>query len=272
LFIGDDWAEAHHDIEIVDESGRRLARRRLPEGVDGLAGLHALVADHLAEDAEADQVVIGIETDRGPWVQALIATGYTVYAVNPLQAARYRERHGTAGAKSDAGDAHVLAELVRLDRAHHRPVAGDSVLAEHVKVLARTHQSMIWSRQRQANALRAMLREFYPAALAAFGEDLAGRDALAILAIAPSPEAGRRLSQSKITATLRRAGRQRNLQATAEEIQAALRTPATAGPSRGDRRLCRRGALAGRGDRRAGHPNRGAAGGGGGGFWPAPGR
>ena len=205
--------------------GRRLARRRLPEGVEGLAALHALIADHLAEDAEADQVVIGIETDRGPWVQALIAAGYTVYAVNPLQVARYRERHGTSGAKSDPGDAHVLAELVRLDRGHHRPVAGDSEVAEHVKVLTRTHQSMIWSRQRQTNALRSMLREFYPGALAAFGEELAGRDSLAILAIAPSPEAGRRLSINKIVAALRRSGRQRNLQVTAEDIQAALRAP-----------------------------------------------
>ena len=165
LFLGDDWAEAHHDIELVDESGRRLVRQRLPEGVEGLAALHALIADHLDEDAEPDQVVVGIETDRGPWVQALIAAGYTVYAINPRQVARYRERHGTAGAKSDPGDAHVLAELVRLDRAHHRPVAGDSVLAEHVKVLTRTHQSLIWSRQRQTNALRSMLPEFYPAAL-----------------------------------------------------------------------------------------------------------
>jgi transposase len=225
LFVGDDWAEAHHDVEIVDEDGRRLARRRLPEGVDGLAGLHALVADHLAEDAEPEQVIVGIETDRGPWVAALIAAGYTVYAVNPLQVARYRERHGVGGAKSDPGDAHVLAELVRLDRAHHRPIAGDSALAEHVKVLARTHQSMIWSRQRQTNTLRSMLREFYPGALDAFGEELAGRDALAILAIAPSPAAGRRLSQAKISAALRRAGRRRNLPATAERIQTALRAP-----------------------------------------------
>ena len=225
LFIGNDWAEAHHDIELVDGAGQRLARRRLPEGVDGLAALHALVADHLEEDAEVDQVVVGIETDRGPWVQALIAAGYTVYAVNPLQVARYRERHGTSGAKSDPGDAHVLAELVRLDRAHHRPVSGDSEVAEHVKVLARTHQSMIWSRQRQANALRSMLREFYPAALAAFGDDLASPGALAILSIAPSPEAGRRLSQAKIAAALRRAGRQRGIEALAERIQAALRAP-----------------------------------------------
>jgi hypothetical protein len=54
LFIGNDWAEAHHDFDIVDEDGRRLARRRLPEGVDGLAALHALVADHLEEEAEAN--------------------------------------------------------------------------------------------------------------------------------------------------------------------------------------------------------------------------
>jgi transposase len=225
LFIGNDWAEAHHDIEIEDEDGRRLARRRLPEGVEGLAALHALVADHLGEDDEPDQVVVGIETDRGPWVSALIAAGYTVYAINPRQVARYRERHGTAGAKSDPGDAHLLAELVRLDRAHHRPVAGDSALAEHVKVLTRTHQSLIWSRQRQTNALRSTLREFYPAALVAFGEDLAGRDALAILALAPSPEAGRRLSQSKIAAALRRAGRQRGIETAADRIQTALRAP-----------------------------------------------
>ena len=124
LFVGDDWAEDHHDIEIVDETGRRLARRRLPEGIGGVEALHGLIADHLGDDDEPELVVVGIETDRGPWVQALIAAGYIVYAVNPLQVARYRERHGTSGAKSDRGDAHTLAEMVRLDRAHHRSSDG----------------------------------------------------------------------------------------------------------------------------------------------------
>lgn len=105
------WAEDHHVVEVVDESGQRLARRRFPEGVAGMAGLHALIADHLSEDCEASDVVVGIETDRGPWVTALIAAGYQVYAVNPMQASRYRERYSTSGAKSDRGDAHVLAEL-----------------------------------------------------------------------------------------------------------------------------------------------------------------
>jgi transposase len=114
--------------------------------VAGLAVLHVLVGDHLQEGAEPEQVLVGIETDRGPWVQALIAAGYTVYPINPLQASRYRERHSVSGAKSDPGDAHVLAEIVRLDRAHHRPAAGDSVVAEQVRLAARAHQSMIWLR------------------------------------------------------------------------------------------------------------------------------
>ena len=221
LFIGDDWAEAHHDVEVQDETGRRLARRRLPEGVAGMAGLHALLADHLG-DGEPGDVVVGIETDRGTWVQALLAAGYQVYAINPLSVARYRERHVTSGAKSDAADAKVLADLVRTDRQHHRPIAGDSDLAEAIKVLARAHQNLIWSRQRQANALRSTLREFYPAALAAFDE-IAGRDALAVLQLAPTPTRARTLSQSKIGAALRRAGRKRNIEAKAEQIQTVLR-------------------------------------------------
>lgn len=221
LFVGNDWAEDHHDVEVVDESGRRLVRRRLPEGIVGMADLHAVIADHLPEDAEASDVVVGIETDRGPWVAALVAAGYQVYAINPLQVARYRERHATSGAKSDRGDAHVLAEIVRLDRAHHQPLAADSELAEAIKVLARVHQNLIWTRQRQTNQLRSMLREFYPAAVAAF-DDLAGRDALAVLAAAPTPAAGRMLSVEAIAELLHRAGRRRYLKTTAATIHQAL--------------------------------------------------
>lgn len=223
LFLGDDWAETHHDIELQDEQGRVLKRCRLAEGVAGLAQLHELIADHLDDDDEPESVLVGIETDRGGWVNALVAAGYTVYAINPKQAARYRERLTTSGAKSDPGDAHVLAEIVRKDREHHRVVAGDSEQVEVVKTVARTHQAMIWTRQRQANQLRSMLREFYPAALEAFGDDLAGRDALAVLAIAPTPAAGRALSRSRLVSVLRKAGRQRNLQTRAEEISTVLR-------------------------------------------------
>ena len=93
LFAGDDWAEDHHDVELMDSAGGVLARARLGEGGAGMAGLHAMIGEHLGPDGEAEEVRIGIETDRGLWVAALAAAGYTVYGINPLQVARYRERH-----------------------------------------------------------------------------------------------------------------------------------------------------------------------------------
>jgi transposase len=188
--------------------------------------LHALVATHAVDPA---QVVVGIETDRGLLVAALLAAGYQVYAVNPQVVGRYRGRHQVSRAKSDRGDAKVLADLVRTDRHNHRQVAGDSPLAEAVKVLARAHQSMIWTRQRQTNQLRSTLREFYPGALTCF-DDLDGGDALAVLAVAPSPVLGRTLSRSKIAAALRRGGRQRRIEERTEVIQAALRADQLAAP------------------------------------------
>jgi hypothetical protein len=201
--------------------GLVYAKRRVPDSVGGIGELHALVAEHADEDD--DEVVVGIEVDRGLLVGSLVTAGYEVFAINPMAVARYRDRHATSGAKSDTGDAKVLADLVRTDRHNHRPVAGDSELVEGVKLLARAHQSAIWSRQRQLNALRSSLREYYLAALVAFGTDLGSTDALAILAIAPTPELGRGLSRSKIASALRRGGRQRNVEARAEEIQGALR-------------------------------------------------
>jgi transposase len=223
LFVGDDWAEDHHDVEVMDASGRRLAKARLSEGVAGIARLHAMIAEHLDVDGEdaAERVKIGIETDRGPWVQALIAAGYTVFAVNPLQAARYRDRLGVSGAKSDAADAHMLADMVRTDSHQLRPVAGDSAEAEAVKVVTRMHKTLIWERTRAGQRLRHALREYFPAALAAF-EDLDAADTLELLAKAPDPASAARLTLAQITAALKRA-RRRDIAAKATAIQAALR-------------------------------------------------
>ena len=220
VFVGHDWAEAHHDVHVEDETGRKLAAARLPDGIEGVRRFHELVGMHAEEP---DEVTVATETDRGLFVAALVAAGYRVLAVNPMSTSRYRERLSTSGAKSDPGDAKVLAGLARTDAHLHRPVAGDSDLAEAVKVLARAHQSMIWTRQRQTNQLRSTLREFYPAALEAF-DDLASGDALAVLAMASTPAQGRSLSRSKIAAALRRGGRQRRVEERTVEIQAALRT------------------------------------------------
>jgi len=218
IFVGIDWAEAHHDICVLDGQGAVLATGRVPDSMEGLARLHAMVAEHAEEPAE---VLVGIETDRGLLVRGLVAAGYRVYAVNPFAVSRYRDRHATSGAKSDPGDAKVLADLVRTDRHNHREVAGDSELAEAVKVLARAHQSLIWTRQRQVNALRSTLREFYPAALRALPE-LGTVEACSILGMAPTPERGRGLTQARVRRSLAASGRSRNLDRRAAEIHEAL--------------------------------------------------
>jgi len=227
IFVGDDWSEDHHDVCLMDQAGKRLASRRLPEGLTGIRQLHELIAEHAEEP---DQVVIGIETDRGLWAGALAAAGYQVFAVNPLAVARYRDRHHVSGGKSDASDAKLLADLVRTDRHNHRPIAGDSLDAEAIKVLARAHQSLIWARTRHTNAMRSALREYYPAALLAF-EDLAHGDALGVLGRAPTPEQGAHLDLPAIQSALKRGGRKRNIAARARQIRAALRSEQLAAPA-----------------------------------------
>jgi transposase len=222
LFVGDDWAEDHHDIELMDQSGHRLAKARLPEGVVGIERLHAMIAEALGEHTDEAEVLVGIETERGPWVAALLAAGYTVYAVNPLQAARYRERHSVSGAKSDPADAHVLADMVRTDAHQLRSVAADSSQVQAIKIVARVHKTLIWDRTRQVLRLRHALREYFPAALEAF-DDLDAADTLALLAKAPDPASAAKLTALQIRAALKGA-RRRDIDTKTARIQDALRS------------------------------------------------
>jgi hypothetical protein len=175
-------------------------------------------------DADQDaEVATGIETDRGPWVLALVAAGYTVFGVNPLQASRYRERHAVSGARSDGADAHMLAGMVRTDSHQLRAVAGDSADAEGIKVLARTHKTLIWERTRQVQRLRHQLLGYYPAALDAF-DDLDAPDTLELPGKAPDPARAARPTRPQVSAALKRA-RRRNITDKATAILAALRSP-----------------------------------------------
>jgi transposase len=149
-------------------------------------------------------VDIALETDRGLLVAALRATGHRVFAINPKAVDRYRDRYGTSGAKSDPGDALVLANVLRTDRHAHRPLPADSDDVEAIGVLARAHHDAVRRRVAEANRLRNLLREFF--ALAAF-PDLTTRTALALLAAAPTPAAAARLSRARLAALLKAAGR-----------------------------------------------------------------
>jgi transposase len=184
IFCGIDWAERHHDVAVVDETGRVLMTTRISDDLAGFTRLCGLLAEHTGGEFTA--VDVALETDRGLLVAALRAAGHRLFPINPKAVDRYRDRFAVSGAKSDPGDALVLAHLLRTDADRHRPLAADSEQAAAIGVLARAHQDAVWTRARDVNRLRSLLREFFPAALTAFA-DLSTRTALAVLATAPTP-------------------------------------------------------------------------------------
>lgn len=221
IFVGIDWSEEHHEVELQTSSGRVLKRLRVNADVAGLSRLQETITEQAEEPS---QVVVGIESNHGLLVNALVVSGYGVYPINPMTSARSREGQSPAGSKSDRSDAHLLANLVRTKRQDLRPLAGDSEQAQAVQIRARSHVRAIRLQQRLRGQLRSVLAKFFPAAMGLLGDEAGDlRDALAVLSVAANPEQGRRLSLSKLRATLARHGRQRYLDAKAAEIQAQLR-------------------------------------------------
>jgi transposase len=227
VFCGIDWAEGHHDVALVDQAGLLVAKKRIGDDPDGFAVLTALLA--AAGDDPADPIPVAIETPRGLFVATLRASGRPVYAINPMAVARYRERHTVSRTKSDHADAMTLANILRTDAHVHRRLAGDSDQVQALAVLARAQQDATWRRTRAVNELRSVLREYYPGFLEAFAgkqaTNLAKPEARAVLAIAATPAAGAKLSKARIAAALRKAGRQRGIDAAATKIQTMLREP-----------------------------------------------
>jgi transposase len=186
IWCGIDWAERHHDIALVDDNGKLVAKRRIADDAAGFRALLTLLVDHGAGPDEP--VPIAMETSRGLLAAALLGAGYPLYPINPLAVARYRDRYSVSRAKSDTGDAVVLANILRTDRAAHRPLPADSELVRAIAVLARAQQDAVWDRTQAHHKLRSLLREYYPGFLAAFG-DLRGGilrpEARVLLAAAP---------------------------------------------------------------------------------------
>ena len=226
ITCGIDWSERHHDVALMDEAGTVVCRLKIGTGVRGFTELIAAIAEHTAAPVE---VPVAIETDKNLLVAALQAAGMTVYAINPRAVARYRDRHGQSGKKSDPGDAAILANILRTDRPMHRALPSISESALAVKALARQHQEAIWALHQLNSRLRAVLLEFYPQALQAF-PNLKHKAALTVLAAAPTPAAGLRLTPKKVVALLHRCGR-RNDPKLAEQILTDLKTPALRQPA-----------------------------------------
>jgi transposase len=222
LYCGIDWATNHHEVAVVDDNGDVVARGRVGNDAAGFAQLLTLLAE--AGDTAGDPIPVGIETDHGLWVAALRETGRVIYPINPLAASRYRTRHAVSGAKSDATDAVLLANIVRTDASAHRPLPADTELAQTIRVLARAQQDAVWARQQIANQIRDLLGEFYPAALAAFAElpggGLARADARTILAVTPTPAQAATLTPARLRKLLVKAGRRRELDRDVERLRA----------------------------------------------------
>lgn len=225
VFCGIDWASDHHDVAVIDGDGKLLAKARISDDPAGFAELLALLAEH--GDTPNEQVPVAIETSRGLLVAALRATGRQVYAINPMAAARYRERATVTRKKSDHLDAMTLAGILRTDADKHRPLPADTELAQAVAVLARAQQDAVWDRTQAGNKLRSHLREYYPAFLAAFAtrEQFSSPIAQVVLSAAPTPALGAKLTISQLKTLLAKAGRQRRIDTEARRIQAALRAP-----------------------------------------------
>jgi transposase len=230
ITCGIDWAEAHHDVALVDEAGRTVAKARVSANATGFGQLLELIAEH-AEHAggAAASVPVAIETDKNLFVVALAAAGFMVYPINPRAVARYRERHSQSGGKSDPGDAVVLAHILRTDQHLHRrlPHVSDQALA--IKALARQHQEAIWAWHQTLSRLRSVLLEFYPQAVQAF-PNLKHHAATAVLSAAPSPAEGAALTRRRLVAILHRCGR-RNDPGLVEQILADLKAPALRQPA-----------------------------------------
>lgn len=191
IFCGIDWAERHHDIALVDDTGTLLAKARITDNTAGYNKLLELLAEH--GDSPDTPIPVAIETSHGLLVATLPAGNRKVFAINPLAASRYRDRHGVSRKKSDPCDALVLANILRTDMAMHRPMPADSELAQAITVLARAQQDTVWSRQQIANQVRSMLRKYYPAALLPFQQE--GRPDPARRPAHPRPVAGRPQTQ-----------------------------------------------------------------------------
>ncbi|KPI22270.1 transposase IS111A/IS1328/IS1533 [Actinobacteria bacterium OV320] len=224
IYCGIDWAERTHDVALVDHSGQLLAKRHITDDAAGYKVLLDLLVEY--GDTKESPIPVAIETSRGLLVAVLRTGKRQVFAINPMAAARYRDRHSVSRKKSDPGDALVLANVLRTDMHAHRPLPNDSDLARAVAVLARAQQDATWNRQQISNQLRSLLREYYPAALAAvesWKNGLCRPEAHELLKLAPTPAKAARLTRVQLQAALKRAGRQRGIAADTERLRGVFR-------------------------------------------------
>jgi transposase len=198
-FVGIDWATQSHSVCLLDAEARRVAQREFAHGGAGLTELR----DWLLEKtrAAAGQIAVAIEMPHGPVVEMLLEHGFAVFAINPKQLDRFRDRFTVAGAKDDRRDAHVLAGSLRTDRAAFRQLVADAPVMIELREWSRMADELQQERTRLANRLRQQLWRYYPQA-AKLTDDVADEWFLALWQKVPTPVSAAKAREKAIARIL----------------------------------------------------------------------
>lgn len=218
-YAGLDWASQKHRVVLLDGTGKLRGRRDVAHRASDYAALCRWLLQ--AADGQAARVAVAIETTHGPAVEALLEHGFAVYAINPRQLDRFRERFTLAGAKDDDRDAYVMARSLRTDRDAFRRLAVDDPRLIQLRELSRRAGQLQQDRGRLTNRLREQLWRYYPQMLE-LNDALDAPWVLALWQQAPRPEQGARLQPQTITRILRQ---HRIRKIDAEQVRAILRQP-----------------------------------------------
>lgn len=218
-YAGVDWADCHHDIVVIDETGRKVASCRVAHSPQGLAELKNFLLAITGPERKEELACI-LETNHGLLIAALLDAGYPVFPVNPKTVDR---RRAASGAKTDLIDAYLLAKTGRSDFVDLRKLEPDSADVQELKTLCRDQDSLIQSQTRLVNQLTACLKTYYPVALELFCK-LHQHSSLVFLQTYPTPQTAMAASRADIETTLRQ-GRHSNPTMVAQHIFERLHQP-----------------------------------------------
>ena len=200
-FVGIDWASETHHVCVLDVHGDKLGERGFLHGGAGLAEMAAWILGLTKTAAEA--VNVAIEVPHGPVVESLIEHGFTVYAINPKQLDRFRDRFSPAGAKDDSRDAQVLADALRTDPRCLRRLASADPMVIELREWSRIAEDLTQERTRLANRVREQLWRYYPQCLD-ITDDIAANWFLDLWALMPTPDKARRVREATVARLLKR--------------------------------------------------------------------
>ena len=218
-FVGFDWGSEKHRIALFDRAGNLIGRRDVAHS----AAAYAELGDWLLRTTQASpaEIAVAIETTHGPVVDALIDRGFRVYAINPKQLDRFRDRYSVAGAKDDTRDADTLGRSLRTDPEAFRALSPDNPLIVQLREASRTAAELTRDLGRLTNQLRDLLWRYYPQMLA-LDDNLAAPWLLELWQHAPTPAKGARLHKETIARILK-THRIRRLDA--DQVRTVLREP-----------------------------------------------